>query len=253
MSRFFHDPGDLLFRCDIGRSLQAGTVSLWMDVLGRSLNLTHSRRVLDLGCGSGRFSVGLRERFQKNVIAIDPSPTALAHAQRVPGISYLQGVAESIPLADASIDMVFMSNVWTHLQDKEAAGVEIHRVLRMGGMLAIRTSTIETIDSLLYLCFFPSARAVNQKVLPTRMQVIQWASRLGFNLSHRSTIQQPVDNHLHDYAHRIALRSSPDLKQLSDPEFYLGLQKLQQYCLRSHTSQPVVELVDFFVFRQCRS
>ena len=121
-------------------------------------------RALDLGCGSGRFSLGLRERFDARIIGIDPSPKMLSRAPLRKGLSYIQAAAEALPLADRSVDVVFMSMVWQHLRDRQLAGSQIARVLRIGGSLCIRTSTLETLDSSLYLCFFPTARRIEVRM-----------------------------------------------------------------------------------------
>lgn len=250
MARFFHDSTDLHLRYDQARALEPASVSYWMDSVYNAVNGQLARTVVDLGCGSGRFTLGLRERFDAQVIGIDPSPRMLSRAPRRDGLSYIQALAEALPLADRSVDVVFMSNVWQHIQDRQAAGGQIARVLRIGGSLCIRTSTLETIDSALYLCFFPSARKMNEQTLPSRAGLLQWASRLGLSLSHRNSVQQQIDNSLYDYAHRIGLRGLSDLNAISDAEFMVGLNKLQQYCLRHSHGQGVVETVDFFVFRK---
>jgi ubiquinone/menaquinone biosynthesis C-methylase UbiE len=250
MARFFHDSTDLHLRYDQARALQPASMSFWMDSVYNAANGRLARTVVDLGCGTGRFTLGLRERFNCHVIGIDPSPRMLSRAPHRDRLTYLQANAEALPLADRSVDVIFMSMVWHHFQDHAQAGANIARVLRTGGSLCIRTSTFETLDTALYLCFFPGARRLNEKALPTRSGLIQWASRVGLSLSHRSTVQQQIDANLYDYAQRIGLRGLSDLNAVSDLEFMVGLNKLQQYCLRNNAGQPVMEMVDFFVFKK---
>lgn len=250
MARFFHDSTDLHLRYDQARALQPNSMTFWMDSVYNAVNGRLARTVVDLGCGTGRFTLGLRERFDAHVIGIDPSRRMLSRAPHRDRLTYLQASAEALPLADRSVDVVFASMVWQHFEDPQLAGAQIARVLRTGGSLCIRTSTLETLDSNLYLCFFPTARKLNEQSLPSRNHLLQWASRFALSLSHRSTVQQQVDANLYDFAKRIGLRGLSDLNAISDLEFMVGLNKLQQYCLRNNAGQPVMEMVDFFVFRK---
>lgn len=250
MARFFQSTTDLHLRSDPQRVITPASTSYWIDSVYSAVNGKLARTVVDLGCGNGRFTYALRDRFDARVIGIDISGKPFARAPRREGLSYLQASADELPLADRSVDVVFMSMVWHYLADKQRAGSEIARVLKAGGSVCIRTSTLETIDSNLYLCFFPTARRFNEQALPTRQALIQWASRLGFSLAHRNTVQQQVDPSLYDYAHRVGTRGMSDLNAIPEPEFMSGLGKLQQYCMRNSAGQGVSETVDFFVFRK---
>lgn len=77
------------------------------DTLGKMLaELAPSTKVaLDVGCGSGQFSEVLAHYFDQ-VIAIDASNEQLAQAKPHPKIQYLHALAENIPLADQSADLI---------------------------------------------------------------------------------------------------------------------------------------------------
>ena len=66
--------------------------------------------ILDLGCGTGRFSEGLATRFRARVVGVDPSQKMLDQARRKlqgNGIHYQRGTGEAIPLVDGAVDMIF--------------------------------------------------------------------------------------------------------------------------------------------------
>ncbi|MGK3200608.1 methyltransferase domain-containing protein [Amycolatopsis sp. MEPSY49] len=92
------------------------------------------RRVLDLGAGTGKLTLGLAE-LGLDVTAVEPDPEMRAELGRVvPSATSLAGRAERIPLPDAAVDAVFVGQAF-HWFDVPAAMTEIARVLRPGGVL----------------------------------------------------------------------------------------------------------------------
>jgi ubiquinone/menaquinone biosynthesis C-methylase UbiE len=98
-------------------------------------------RVLDIGCGTGTFVVHLsRLHPEADVIGLDPDPKALARARRKAdraGVSpkLEQGFSDALPFADGSVDVVFSSFMFHHLQpdEQQSTLAEVRRVLRRGG------------------------------------------------------------------------------------------------------------------------
>ena len=91
---------------------------------------------VDLAAGTGLFTRPLAALVH-HVIAVEPDPgmrTVLA--ARSPTVEVIEGVAEAIPLPDASVDAVFISSAW-HWMDPDRATVEIARVLRDGGRFGV--------------------------------------------------------------------------------------------------------------------
>lgn len=89
--------------------------------------------VLDLAAGTGKLTSLLVETYP-HVIAVEP--LASMRAFITPEAEVLDGTAESIPLADASVDAVFVAEAF-HWFDSVAAAAEIARVLRVGGAVVV--------------------------------------------------------------------------------------------------------------------
>jgi SAM-dependent methyltransferase len=98
-------------------------------------------RVLDAGCGAGALSEALVERGAE-VTGIDSSRALLDLARRRLGerAAFQAGdLAEPLPFADGSFDLVVASLVMHYLRDWEPALREFHRLLVAGGRLVIST------------------------------------------------------------------------------------------------------------------
>lgn len=94
-------------------------------------------RVADIGAGTGKLSVALRDRGL-DVTAVDPDTSALEHNP----CHSLVGTAESIPLPAGSVDMVTFAQSW-HWVDAQVAVTECARVLTPGGVVAILINQLD--------------------------------------------------------------------------------------------------------------
>jgi SAM-dependent methyltransferase len=82
--------------------------------------------VLDLGCGYGEFINNILARSKR---AMDLNPDAAKRLR--PGIEFIhQDCSESWPLAENSLDVVFTSNFFEHLPDKECLNRTLRHILR---------------------------------------------------------------------------------------------------------------------------
>ena len=95
------------------------------------------RRVLEYGCGEGRFALSLASEGAAAVEAIDISEVAIAAATRNAGaenavVTFRQMNAERLEYEDDAFDLICGRSILHHL-DLERALTEISRTLRSGG------------------------------------------------------------------------------------------------------------------------
>jgi SAM-dependent methyltransferase len=93
------------------------------------------RRVLDLGCGKGRFARSLIERGAE-VVGLDLSARMLAEAD---GLLRVRGSARQLPFGRGSFDAVVAVEVFEHLAPESIDRVcgEVLRVLEPGGTFVV--------------------------------------------------------------------------------------------------------------------
>jgi len=102
-------------------------------------------RLLDVGCGPGSITLGLAERLPDGeVVGIDMSQETLSQARQdaeargVKNVRYEYANLYELPYADASFDVAYAHQVFQHLTDRPAALREMLRVVKPGGLIAIR-------------------------------------------------------------------------------------------------------------------
>src|SRR5262245_61716188 len=104
--------------------------------------LRRDARLLDVGCGPGTITADFAQRIAPGfVLGVDASADVIAEAQRDhPGVSFAVGDVYRLDLLDASFDIVHAHQVLQHLSDPVAALKEMRRVVRPGGIVAVRDS-----------------------------------------------------------------------------------------------------------------
>ncbi|HEY8866766.1 MAG TPA: methyltransferase domain-containing protein [Solirubrobacteraceae bacterium] len=118
----------------------AGVANHW--VLGR---VERGSVVLDLGCGAGTDLLIAAQMTGPTgrVIGVDMTPSMLDQARAsasemgLTDVELHESLIESLPLEDASVDMVISNGVIDLVPDKDAVFDEIDRVLRPGGRLQV--------------------------------------------------------------------------------------------------------------------
>jgi len=247
----FYDRDDIAERYNRSRVLPPDMELQWSDLVAAHVGFLPEVSV-DLGCGTGRFTRILASKFGGRVIGIDPSlpmlRAAAASLRWTPEIALLRGRAEAVPLAPRCAELVFMSMSSPHVADNPAALDSIRRTLRLGGVLCIRTCSLEALDSYLYQRFFPEARAFDRERFPTRGGLVKEVTQNRFSLLKMETVRQRITDDLQAYRDNAAMRAHSDLQAITDEQFAAGMNRFDQWLASQTADRPVVEEVDLFTF-----
>ncbi|MEZ4494893.1 MAG: methyltransferase domain-containing protein [Dehalococcoidia bacterium] len=113
----------------------------WPPRLLDRVQLREGERLLDVATGTGIVARAAAKRTGPgNVTAIDVNPGMLAVAkENAPEIAWREGVAESLPLGEASFEVVTCQFGLMFFEDRTAALREMWRVLAPGGRLVVAT------------------------------------------------------------------------------------------------------------------
>jgi ubiquinone/menaquinone biosynthesis C-methylase UbiE len=246
-----YDKGNIPAAYDAGRAYSPEVLAMWLDRISRCAPRGALARILDLGCGTGRYSAALANHFKLQVIAIDRSAKMLAEARKksAPRVRYLRASGESLPLRDGSIDMVFMSMVFHHFEDPLRAARECYGALRKGGIVCLRAATIERIPTYPYVPFFPASRVILEATLQTQGEIESIFHNAGFELARHELVSNEVASNWRGYAEKIGWGADSILAQVSDHEFREGMRLLSHHAATAG-DEPVAEVVDLFAFRR---
>ncbi|MBK9516455.1 MAG: methyltransferase domain-containing protein [Anaeromyxobacter sp.] len=109
-----------------------------------------ARRVLDVGCGTGRLLADLAAaRPGALLTGVDLAPGMCAAARAAaPGAALASADAEALPLRDAAFDLVLSTSTFQWLPRLEPALRECARVLRPGGRLVLALFAERTLGEL---------------------------------------------------------------------------------------------------------
>jgi ubiquinone/menaquinone biosynthesis C-methylase UbiE len=157
-------------------------------------HLSPGAALLDLGCGPGTITVDLAARVAPGpVVGIDAAFGVLAEAAGRAAIggarfAVCAGDAYALPFGDAAFDVVHAHQVLQHLAQPVTALVEMGRVLRRGGLLAVRDSdyaafTWAPVDPWLdrWLDLYHRVTAANGGEADAGRHLFAWVREAGFS------------------------------------------------------------------------
>jgi len=129
-------------------------------------------RILDVGCGTG----GNLEMLEKFGAAegVDVSDDALEFCKSK-GLTVHKGLAESLPFADETFDVVTALDVVEHLDDDIAGLSEMFRVLKTGGV------TLIFVPAFMWL-WGVQDDVSNHRIRYTKKQIVERLEKSGFEI-----------------------------------------------------------------------
>jgi ubiquinone/menaquinone biosynthesis C-methylase UbiE len=249
-------PGEVDYEGTMARDFNAGrAVSPHAQVVWRSAlepYLGGATRVLDVGSGTGRFTVLLAQWFGATVTGIEPARGMREIAAvdgRNPKASYVGGRAEQLPFKASSFDVALLSNVYHHISDRPSCAKELSRVLRAGGWVLIRGAFAGRLGEITLFDYFPEAKLVCEQ-FPTLDETVQNFGSSGFEFDTVKPGVQQTCSSLKELAARTRLRADTTLALLTDEEFWRRQRSLESAAEHEIEPTPVIDTLDLLVLRK---
>lgn len=182
--------------------------------------------VLDVGCGTGRYPLGMLSATDCTVYGLDPSIEMLEEAaakDKTKRILWTCGDGHRLPFRYNSFDCAYMTLVIHHIENKQLALREIYRVLRKNGRCVILTNSHSRIRNHV-LRDFPGAVAIDLKRFPSIPSLKETMAIIGFGDIHHHILRQDRGYvSAEEYLARVRNKYVSTLTLLSEDEFQRGL------------------------------
>jgi ubiquinone/menaquinone biosynthesis C-methylase UbiE len=216
---------------DCERALTQTKKAIWLELFNKYLGLCQDSYVLDIGCGTGRFSELFWSRYHCKVIGIDPASKMLDKSKIENNweIQWILGIGENLPFPNETFDLCFVSQVFQHFHNKRQAIAEFYDVLRNGGKIGIRTSSHEQLKTILDYRFFPSGIQIEQARLPDIPEIKALLLDGGFKNLQEYHVRQPLFESTESYLGKLRNRYASFLSLITNDEYQKGLKYASDY------------------------
>jgi len=171
--------GKIAKEYDKGRAGE--NVELWAEEARRLASLDEGSMVLDLGCGTGLYTVGIMWHVGCTMLGMDPVAGMLGQTrEKSREVHWFAGMGEWLPLRAGILDCIFSSQVWHHIEDKQGTADDSGRVLRDGGYYVIRTISHGQLHQKVVFKYFPEIKANQLRVYPSNHDFRTYFRNAGF-------------------------------------------------------------------------
>ncbi|KKU90609.1 MAG: Methyltransferase type 11 [Microgenomates group bacterium GW2011_GWA1_48_10] len=106
-------------------------------------------RILDVGCGSGRFLLAMRHFGWRETVGTDTSPEAVGRAKKH-SLDVRLGALEELDLPSHSFDAITLHHVFEHFADPEAKLAELRRILKPNGELIVTVPNTQSFSARIF-------------------------------------------------------------------------------------------------------
>ena len=211
-------------------------------------------RALEVGCGTGHWPSALRESAEY-LWGIDSSPEMLRYASKCPGAGLLRATAQTLPLHDMSLDLVFCVNAIHHFERFEEFIADAKRLLRPPGTLVvIGMDPHHGHDQWCVYDYFPETRAADLARYPSSGQITDAMLCAGF-----SGVECRVASRFRQTRWGRAVLADPELQRngcsqlalLSDAQYAAGISRIESALRRAEPDDAVAFEVDIAMMLEC--
>lgn len=205
-----------------------------MEKIGAALkNLVEegtAKIILEAGCGTGHWLEQL-SGAGRLVLGVDPSMGMLREARKGGAAVCVQrGMAENLPFASGSVDLVYVVNALHHIEDRKGFIVEAARVLREDGVLAVIGSDPHDPGYRWYVHdWFDGVLEFDLERFPAWDELRVWMDSAGFKDICFSNLDVIKENHRGRQVFEspfIEKESVSQLALLSEQEYQAGLKAM---------------------------
>jgi ubiquinone/menaquinone biosynthesis C-methylase UbiE len=156
----------------------------------RTARIQANSQVLELGCGTGNYSMALHEMNGCRIFGIDRSLGMLSIAKNHSTDNYFSSsLAEALCLPGNFFDLAFSVDVIHHISDRGAYFAEAWRVLKPGGACCTVTDSEEIIRKRKIMQYFPEGIDIEIQRYPAIQELVDRMAHQGFHNIRQDTVE----------------------------------------------------------------
>jgi ubiquinone/menaquinone biosynthesis C-methylase UbiE len=160
--------------------------------LTRHLNFTPGARYLDIGCGTGNYTVAL-QNLGARMHGLELASTMLAKARlKSDRVQWIQANAESLPFRDRCFGGAMGTFTIHHMKNPGRAIEEVFRVIDSGRFVIFTADNAQSRGYWLNE-YFPAGMAAMHKQMPLATDVVRHLEDAGFTAIELEPWEIPVD------------------------------------------------------------
>lgn len=213
---------------------------IWLSKIIEHGKIEANCAVLDVGCGTGRFPLGISTAKSPMVCALEPSIQMLKQAvakDKPRKILWVRGDGRKLPFRDDFFNCTYMTLVIHHIENKEKALREIYRSLTKDGICVIMTNSHSRMKKHV-IHDFPGVTAIDLKRFPSVPTLKKTMMKIGFRDVHYHVVKHdeeymPTD----EYLERVKNKYISTLTLLSEEAFQRGFRIFQRRVRRKYGTQ----------------
>jgi len=211
-----------------GRSLRPDQADFWVRAFAARPPRRRPLDGLDLGSGTGRLTPALAAAFGP-VTGVEPAAAMrrIAEAAAHPGVRYVGGSAEAIPLPGASVDYTLMFLVWHHVRDQARAAGELARVTRPGGTVLLRSQFRDHMPQIWWLEHFPRGLEIDAATFQPLADVKAVFARAGWRVADFAEPVEPSAGTRAEALAKLRLRPYSIFERFTPEEIAIGFERLE--------------------------
>ena len=214
--------------------------------IAQSAPVASTIKLLDLGCGSGLFTIELAKRLNCIAIGADRSEDMLAIAQRKSDGNLVRWDTEeatSLSYNDGEFDVVFMANLLHHFDNPHKVIEQCMRILRPDGILVNHYGALEDIIDDPEHKFFPECVQIDEARTPTKNQVESWWRQAGFEKVHSTKAAYQICASAVERVKCVENKYVSVLHMIGPLGFQNGLERLREYATKNPSDKWLQEIV----------
>jgi ubiquinone/menaquinone biosynthesis C-methylase UbiE len=187
-------------------------------------------RVIDIGCGTGRYALLLASATKAQIFATDLSWEMLKKGQQKDNaqhVSWSLSDACGMPFADESFDAALLFLVLHVVKNSKTALREAYRILRPGGYCLIFAHSYSQLDRQTIFRLFPEARKLNKRRMLSLTKLKELMREIGFHNLRTEEFVETITYSREAFLEKVRSKPNSSLRAMNDSDFQRRYEALE--------------------------